>query len=922
MAKQDDGLFLLEVLIDKIVFVKSPCFTDKDFRTCVKIDCPGMEPLEICDDELDPCAAKSGGPFVKTFNSGKSCLFSLKESEISNAMSSFPIKICVYKALPCGCLPAKIVMGEATIDMTKEFVQARNKFLEFPNTVSYQALKDSFRIMGPDGAESGEIVMFLRISCFGKLIITKFQGAGGPPTLGGPAGASINDRSCNPQRNFQSSDDPCVCGGARGMPGGGGGAGGAGGPCPGGGGGVCPIARDPYNSMPCVEGDDVCYCSGPKPEQKIPMACRNTDQYCLHVPKGALPSLPFYQEVTEEQKLRMKISTVVMKHFMDNYYNIPALDLLKLLNPPISDSIAQYLNELRGVTTSMQYLFEGFRSKDSLSITSINTLLVKELCKEDNRTSRLDRSTYGELKGYNSGHLFIENNTFGQKETAVYMTYLDDFRHRTSGTQATASINKCLQVNTNTSIGSYYPSSCNSNLDAPSLCNSVSTTAYRSNRNDVTNKMHYSEVYFWGRKKDDEGMGSSGCNECKDCKEKLSKKSSPLRSPTKCCGSQTRSVKGASASTGTGKSVCIKDDKPNKCCPAMAVSKGDISATVSHIRIGPKEPCPVHGCTPCQGPKCIVASSGEQQVPVKVSTVTNPRRGVFELVIRRMTGAPLAKNELMLEWTPPPVRPPCGSPCAPTPCSPPSPCRLSKCKMIVCRASPCKPKICRKGCKRPCRPVPCRPTPCKKCCKPCPPSPCRPCPPPKCGGCGSGCCSRCPSTWPCRPLPPWRYKVCSPYPCKPCPPSSCISCSSCKPCRPRSCPRPLPCCAPPPCRPFPPPPCRPCKPCPPSPCRPCKPPSPFKSPCPSQCCKKPCCASPCRSSPCIHPCRRRKHPRKCRSSPKIKARRKRISPCCNRTKQCPVVRCRSLPGPCVMCCSVPRCPPRKCCSVAPCKSPC
>nr|XP_013189034.1 unnamed protein product [Amyelois transitella] len=308
MAKQDDGLFLLEVLIDKIVFVKSPCFTDKDFRTCVKIDCPGMEPLEICDDELDPCAAKSGGPFVKTFNSGKSCLFSLKESEISNAMSSFPIKICVYKALPCGCLPAKIVMGEATIDMTKEFVQARNKFLEFPNTVSYQALKDSFRIMGPDGAESGEIVMFLRISCFGKLIITKFQGAGGPPTLGGPAGASINDRSCNPQRNFQSSDDPCVCGGARGMPGGGGGAGGAGGPCPG--------ARDPYNSMPCVEGDDVCYCSGPKPEQKIPMACRNTDQYCLHVPKGRSKQFEEIGTTLGDNELRIKVpatSSIIKK---------------------------------------------------------------------------------------------------------------------------------------------------------------------------------------------------------------------------------------------------------------------------------------------------------------------------------------------------------------------------------------------------------------------------------------------------------------------------------------------------------------------------------------------------------------------------------------------------------------------------------
>lgn len=215
MAKQDDGLFLLEVLIDKIVFTKSPCFSDKDFRTCVNIECPAVEPIEICDDDPGACIARSGGPFVKTFNNGKSCLFSLKDGDIAQAMSKFPIKISVYKSLPCGCLPTKIVLGEATIDMTKEFVQARKKFLEDPNNVSYEALKDSFRIVGLDGSETGEILMFLRISCFGKLIVTRFQGAGGAPGLGPSGGSAIVDRSCNPRRDFQTKQDPCVCGAAR-----------------------------------------------------------------------------------------------------------------------------------------------------------------------------------------------------------------------------------------------------------------------------------------------------------------------------------------------------------------------------------------------------------------------------------------------------------------------------------------------------------------------------------------------------------------------------------------------------------------------------------------------------------------------------------------------------------------------------------
>ncbi|CAG9558306.1 unnamed protein product [Danaus chrysippus] len=287
MSKQDDGLFLLEVLVDKIVFVKSPCFSDKDFRTCVNIECPGVEPLEICDDEPNACVAKSSGPFIKLFNNGKSCLFSLKQSEISAALNKFPVQVTVYKSLPCGCLPTKIIMGECTIDMTKEFVEARNTFLEDPTNVSYQALKDSFRIVGPDDAETGEIVMFLRISCFGNMIITRFQGPGGPPNIGGRKSSTIVDRSCTPRKDFQSMQDPCACGAARGLSSGAGAAGGRGQPCNvSGGSGVCPPARDPYNSMPCQDLDDPCYCSGPKQEPKQQMVCRNTDQYCLHVPKG------------------------------------------------------------------------------------------------------------------------------------------------------------------------------------------------------------------------------------------------------------------------------------------------------------------------------------------------------------------------------------------------------------------------------------------------------------------------------------------------------------------------------------------------------------------------------------------------------------------------------------------------------------
>lgn len=207
----DEGLFLLEVLIDQIILVKTPCFGEKSYKTCVTFEFLSVDPLEICDDDSKG-NVPSGGPFTKNFNHGKSCLFSLKDSDIKAAMSKFPIKVTVSKCLPCGCLPERVFLGECVIDMTKEFIQARKKYLEDPTTVSYQALKDSFRITGTDNVVIGDILMFLRISCFGKLIVTKFQGGQSPDSIG-MGGQSIGGNSSCPKGSTVKSLDPCTCGG-------------------------------------------------------------------------------------------------------------------------------------------------------------------------------------------------------------------------------------------------------------------------------------------------------------------------------------------------------------------------------------------------------------------------------------------------------------------------------------------------------------------------------------------------------------------------------------------------------------------------------------------------------------------------------------------------------------------------------------
>ncbi|KAI5631863.1 hypothetical protein NE865_15422 [Phthorimaea operculella] len=308
MPNNKDSLFLLEALVEKIKFLEAPCFSDGAFQTCVKISAPHVEPLEICDD--DSGLATGGTPFVKTFNSGKSCLFFLKEADIKSAMSRFVVDVEVFKKLPCGCLPAHIQLGKASIDMTKEFVQARNLHLQSPGTAGFQALQDTFRVIGEDKSDTAEIVLFLRISCFGGLIVTKFQGASGPITLG--ARAEETDRSCNPKKPYQTEDDPCLCGvHATGKK-----------PlmgntlvCRGGGTKVCPPAQDPYNVIPCAGPDDACYCTGPHPVVQTPLACRNINPYCLHIPKGRSKQ---YEEIGtnlagNELKIKVPVCSAIIK---------------------------------------------------------------------------------------------------------------------------------------------------------------------------------------------------------------------------------------------------------------------------------------------------------------------------------------------------------------------------------------------------------------------------------------------------------------------------------------------------------------------------------------------------------------------------------------------------------------------------------
>lgn len=111
----------------------------------------------------------------QVFNKGKSCLFALPTMVLEKPLTSFPITMTVYKKLPPGVLPDVMLIGSHQIqakDFINTVLQKRIfKTSSSPSTTS----KEMYKITTATGQAVGEVQVFMRISCFGKKIITQFQ---------------------------------------------------------------------------------------------------------------------------------------------------------------------------------------------------------------------------------------------------------------------------------------------------------------------------------------------------------------------------------------------------------------------------------------------------------------------------------------------------------------------------------------------------------------------------------------------------------------------------------------------------------------------------------------------------------------------------------------------------------------------------
>ncbi|KAK2581910.1 hypothetical protein KPH14_002366 [Odynerus spinipes] len=168
-------LFLIEFLIDRVNIpaVRAIYQEMLPVTTCVSFQVLGLPPINIYEEApVDGCACVSGD--TQVFRKGKSCLFALPNNVLQKPVHSFPVIMSVYKKLPPGVLPDVMLIGSHQIQL-KNLVNELLSERIFKNGNPCKSIKSTFRITTATGQSVGEVTVFIRVSCFGKKIVTQFQ---------------------------------------------------------------------------------------------------------------------------------------------------------------------------------------------------------------------------------------------------------------------------------------------------------------------------------------------------------------------------------------------------------------------------------------------------------------------------------------------------------------------------------------------------------------------------------------------------------------------------------------------------------------------------------------------------------------------------------------------------------------------------
>lgn len=219
MDSESERLFLLEFLVDNVTIHRTDSLMDRlnsqndwtNGEMCVTFQFLDYPHLEICEQDFSP-KLEAEDPKA-SFKSGKSCLFALPNALLGSLPEEFAVNIGILRKMPVGVLPDKLLIGQTRIDLIEDFccilseMQCSNQECPVSKTT-----KDCFNVMNPSGTKAiGAICIFVRLTCFGKLIVTQFQ-------LGTEATKSFLFRGQESPSVYQCKkmdevdQDECVCG--------------------------------------------------------------------------------------------------------------------------------------------------------------------------------------------------------------------------------------------------------------------------------------------------------------------------------------------------------------------------------------------------------------------------------------------------------------------------------------------------------------------------------------------------------------------------------------------------------------------------------------------------------------------------------------------------------------------------------------
>ncbi|ENN75523.1 hypothetical protein D910_10302 [Dendroctonus ponderosae] len=170
-----ENLFLLEFLVDNVQLGEKCECDAPPGETCVSFQFLDNAPLDVCEADFSPKRNLKKGD-KESVKSGKSCLFSLSPEQAAGASEQFDICVSVMKKMQPGWLPEKVEIGNSLISIANLFNELISSVeLSDGSSPTAKTLKDDFDINDPQGSLIGKISVYVRMSCFGKLIVTQFQ---------------------------------------------------------------------------------------------------------------------------------------------------------------------------------------------------------------------------------------------------------------------------------------------------------------------------------------------------------------------------------------------------------------------------------------------------------------------------------------------------------------------------------------------------------------------------------------------------------------------------------------------------------------------------------------------------------------------------------------------------------------------------